>query len=198
MLIIINLFINDYKGVLKMKKLFLSFVVFSVLVVIGCQENTITDPLITDSPGVKAVANETANKDIPRDFTDHPDIIKFQKKLESPFTPVTAFDKHTFVAGGTIKFEHNVDFLNPPGPLYRVIVNLSINAELKETWLGGSACWTITGETKDVIYLSGNHSVTRIKYFEIKGRSDGMMLACRFGIDKDGIALINLWLDVAQ
>ena len=67
MLIIINLFINDSKGVLKMKKLFLSFVVFSV-------------PLITDSPRVKAVANETANKDIPRDFTDHPDIIKFQKK----------------------------------------------------------------------------------------------------------------------
>ena len=174
-----------------MKNLFLFVVAAFVLFVLGCQENAITDPLSTDSPGVQAVTNETADKDIPQDFTDHPNIIKFQKELKSPFT---TFYNHTFVVGGTIKFEHNVDYLNPPGPLYRVTVNLSINAELKETWLGGSASWAITGETKDVIYLSGNHSVILVKYFKVERRRDGMMLACRFGIDKDGVALIDLWL----
>ena len=174
-----------------MKNLFLFFVAVSVLFVIGCQENSITDPLSTESPGIRGVTNETAVKDIPRDYQDHPNIIRFQKKLKPPFT---TFYNHTFVVGGAIKFEHNVDYLNPPGPLYRVTVNLSINAELKETWLGGSACWAIAGETKDVIYLSGNHSVVLIKYYSVKGREDGMKLALRFGIDKDGVALIDLWL----
>jgi len=174
-----------------MKNLFLFFVAVSVLFVIGCQENSITDPLSTESPGIQGVTNETVDKDIPRDFTDHPNIIKFQKKLQPPFA---TFYNHTFEVGGAITFEHNVDYLNPPGPLYRVTVNLSINAELKEEWLGGSAHWAITGETKDVIYLSGNHSIIRVKYFMLKGRRDGMELACRFGIDKDGVALIDLWL----
>ena len=174
-----------------MKNLFLFFVAVSVLFVIGCQENSITDPLSTESPGIQGVTNETVDKDIPRDYQDHPNIIKFQKKLEPPSTTL---NNHTFEVGGAITFEHNVDYLNPPGPLYRVTLNLSINAELKETWLGGSACWAITGETKDVIYLSGNHSVILVKYFKVEKRGDGMGLACRFGIDKDGVALIDLWL----
>lgn len=174
-----------------MKNLFLSFIAVSVLFVIGCQENAITDPLSTDSPGVQSVTTENVDKDIPRDFTDHPNIIKFQEKLEAPFT---SFYNHTFKVGGAITFKHNVDYLNPPGPLYRVTVNLLIDAELKETWPNGSASWAITGETKDEIYLSGNHSVIRVKYLKIKGRRDGMGLACIFGIDKDGVDLLDLWL----
>ena len=171
--------------------LVLFLAVFSVFFVVGCQENAITDPLYSETPGGQIVTNETADKDIPQDLTDHPNIIKFQEKLKSPFT---SFDKHTFEVGGTIQFEHNVDYLNPPGPLYRVTVNLSINAELKETWLGGSTCWAITGETKDVIYLSGNHSVLLVKYFEVERRYGELTLACRFGIDKDGVTLIDLRL----
>jgi len=174
-----------------MKNLFLFFIAISILFVIGCQENTITDPLSTETPGTQGVTNETVDKNVPRDYQDHPNIIKFQKKLESPFT---TFYNHTFEVRGAITFEHNVIYLNPPGPLYRATVYLSIDAELKETWLGGSARWTITGETKDVIYLFGNHSVILVKYFKVEKRSDGMGLACRFGIDKDGVALIDLWL----
>jgi len=174
-----------------MKNLFLFFIAISILFVIGCQESAITDPLSTNSPGIQSVTNETVDKNLPRDYQDHPNIIKFQKKLEPPFT---TFANHTFEVGGAITFEHNVEYLNPPGPLYRATVNLSIDAELKETWLGGSASWTITGETKDVIYLFGNHSVILIKYYSVKGREDGMKLAFRFGVDKDGVALIDLWL----
>ncbi len=175
--------------------LVLFLAVFSVLFVVGCQENAITDPLYTESPGGQVVTNETADKDISRDFTDHPNIIKFHEKLKPPFTML---ERRTFEVSGAIRFEHNLDYLNPPGPLYRVTVNLSINGELEETWLGGSACWAITGKTKEVIYLSGNHSVTRIKYFKVERRSGELALACRFGIDKDGVVLLDLWLTVPQ
>ena len=174
-----------------MKNLFLIFVAVSVLFVMGCQENTITDPLSAETIETQGATNETVDKDIPRDYQDHPNIIKFQKKLEPPFA---TFYNHTFEVGGAITFEHNLEYLNPPGPLYRVTVNLSVNAELKEEWLGGSARWAITGETKDLIYLTGNHSVILVKYFKIDGRSDGMELAIRFGIDKDEVVLIDLWL----
>ena len=174
-----------------MKNLFLFFVAVLVLFVIGCQENTITDPLSAETLGTQGATNEAVDKDIPQDYQDHPNIIKFQKKLKPPFA---TFDNHTFEVGGAITFEHNLEYLNPPGPLYRVTVNLLINAELKEEWLGGSARWAITGETKDLIYLTGNHSVILVKYFKVEKRGDGMGLACRFGVDKDGVALIDLWL----
>jgi hypothetical protein len=171
--------------------LILFLTVFSVLFVVGCQENVITDPLYTESPGVQVVTNKTADRDIPQDFTDHPNIINFQEKLKPPFTTL---ERRTFEVSGAIGFEHNLEHLNPPGPLYRVTVNLSINAELMETWLGGSVCWAITGKTKDVIYLSGNHSVILVKYFKVERRSGELALACRFGIDKEGVVLIDLWL----
>ncbi len=171
--------------------LVLFLAVFSVLFGIGCQENTITDPLVTESDEVLGVKNEISDKNIHQDFTDHPNILKFQEKLEPPFTTL---ERRTFEVSGAIRYEHNLEYLNPPGPLYRVTANLSINAELMETWLGGSVCCAITGKTKDVIYLSGNHSVTLVKYFKVERRSGELVLACRFGIDKEGVVLIDLWL----
>ena len=79
---------NGSNGVPKMKNLILLIAVylvlfltvFSVLFVLGCQENAITDPLYTESPGGQVVTNETADKDIPRDFTDHPKHYKISRK----------------------------------------------------------------------------------------------------------------------
>ena len=94
-----------------MKNLFLFIVAISILFVMGCQENAITDPLFTDSPGVQAVTSVTAEKNLPQDYKDYPDVIKFQRVVNLPYSPNTYF-----VVAGTIGVNHNIQNLGTVTP----------------------------------------------------------------------------------
>ena len=173
-----------------MKNLFLFVVAISVLFVLGCQESTITDPLSTDSPGVQAVTNVTADKNLQQDYKDYPDVIKFQRVVNLPYSPNTYF-----VVGGTIGVNHNIQ--NPGAdPLngeYRVTVGLAIDAEMKGMEYGRDR-WTIKGNSTNTVYLAQDETTSLVKYFNVKGRSDGMLLACKFEVARDGVALQGMWI----
>ena len=83
-----------------MKKLFLSLVVFSILFVIGCQENTITDPLSTNSPGMQGITNGIAVKNVV------PGVISFENELTSPYPANTIIE--CFIVAGAIEVVHKV------------------------------------------------------------------------------------------
>jgi hypothetical protein len=177
-----------------MKNLFLFIVAISILFVMGCQENAITDPLFTDSPEVQAVTNVTAEKNLPQDYKDYPDIIKFQRVVNLAHSPNTYF-----IVAGTIKVDHKI--LNPAsnpvnGP-YRVTVSLSIDAEMKDMEYG-SDIWTIKENSTNTVYLTEGETTSLVKYFKVKGRSDGMLLACNFEVTLDRVALQGMWITFAR
>jgi hypothetical protein len=173
-----------------MKNLFLFVVAISILFVMGCQENAITDPLFTDSPGVQAVTNVTTEKNLPRDFTDHPNIIKFRRVVNLRNVPNTYF-----VVSGTIKVDfktYNLSAGSPSGGC-SVTVGLSIDAEMKEMEYGNDL-WTIKENSTNTVYLAEGEATSLVKYFKVKGRSDGMLLACNFEVALDGVALQGMWI----
>ena len=173
-----------------MKNLFLFFVVFSILFVIGCQETTITDPLITDSPGVQAVTNENVDKILSKDDKNQPDIIKFQRVVNLAHSPNTYF-----IVTGTIKVDHKIlnPASNPVNGASRVTVSLSIDAEMKDMEYGNDI-WTIRGNTTNTVFLTEDDRVSITKYYKIIGRDDGMLLACDYEFTLDGVALQGMWI----
>ena len=170
--------------------LILLLAVFSVLFVTGCQENTITDPLSTEFSEMQGITNVTADKNIPRDYKDYPDVIKFRRVVNLPLSPNTYF-----VVEGKIEVNHQI--LNPVvGPVneaYRVTVGLSIDAEMKELECGRN-CGFIKENTTNTVYLARSEATTLVKYYKVKGRNDEMLLACNFEVTLDGVALQGLWI----
>ncbi len=177
-----------------MKKLFLTLVAISVLFVIGCQENAITDPLSTDSPGIQAVTNETADKNLLQDHQDVPDIIRFENVLESPYPSNDPGE--SFIVAGTIQVDHKVWQLDPipPNPQYRVTVGLSMDAEMNCTEGNERNRWFIKCDTENTIYFSGAEAVTLTKYYTVAGRSDRMQLVVDYEVSIDGVSLQSMKL----
>ena len=173
-----------------MKKLFLSFVIFSVLFVIGCRENTITDPLSTESPETLGVTNETADKNLLHDYKDYPDVIRFQRVVSLRNVPNTYF-----IVSGTIEVDfktHNLS-VDPINGTHRITVGLSMDAEMKEMEYG-SDIWSIKKNTTNTVYLAEGETTSLTKYYKIKGRDDGMLLACEFEVTWGGVALQGMWI----
>ena len=173
-----------------MKKLIGTLVVFSVLFLIGCQENSITDPFVTES----------ANKTQFSDPTYHQGVIILEGMLTDPRPIMNSY----FVISGQIEYEHTLEYFDPipNAPQYCIYLNLSIDAELtyfctvcspatSETHEG-----SISGETEAVIYDSGSNSYLLEKSFQVQGRDDRMKFVCRFLVTSDSIELDAMWLEL--
>lgn len=176
-----------------MKKLFLSLVVFSILFVIGCQENTITDPLSTESSGTQGITNVTAIKNITQDV---PDVIRFENVLESPIPSPVNDPRECFIVAGTIEVDHKVWQLDPipPSPQYRVSVGLCIDAEMNCTAGLDRNRWYIDCDTENTLYFSDDTAITLTKYYTVRGRSDRMQLVVDYEVSIDGVSLKNMEL----
>lgn len=178
-----------------MKKLFLILVALSVLFVIGCQENAITDPLSTESSGTQGIINVTADKNLPHDSQDVPDIIRFENVLPSPYVAVTTIAS-PFLVTGTIEVDHKVWQLDPiqPNPQYRVTVGLSMDAQMNSTTELEKNRWFINCDTENTIYFTGDEAVTLTKFYTFEGRSDRMQLVVDYEVTLDGVSLKSMKL----
>jgi len=173
-----------------MKKLFLTIVTFSVLFVIGCQENSITDP-ITVEPTNKVQPNPS-----------HQGTITLESMLTDPYPVMNSF----YIVNGSIEYEHTLVYLDPipPAPQYYISLHLSISANLtylctvcstpNEETLAGS----ISIDTNDKVYVSEEGIYLIEKSFPIQGREDGMVLVCRFLVTTDGVGLNEMWLELPE
>jgi hypothetical protein len=169
-----------------MKKLFLTLVIFSVLVIIGCQENSITDP---------------AQKDLQKDDNPlvHQGTMKLEGDLADPRILVT--DGNRFLAiFGAVKFEHRIEYLEniPETPQPKIYLQLSMNAELQDRNSPQDVIWSISGESQDIINVSDNIDSNYIlyKYYVVQGSDAGMRLVCRFSVTTSGVRLSDYWLEL--
>ncbi len=169
-----------------MKKLLLTIVTFSVLFVIGCQENSITDP-ITVEPTNKVQPNPS-----------HQGTITLERMLTDPYPVMNSY----FIINGEIEYEYTKVYLDPipPAPQFYISLQLSVSADLtyfctvcsppNEETLAGF----ISNDTNDDVYVSEEGIYLLEKSFPIQGREDGMVLVCRFLLTTDGVGLNEMWL----
>jgi hypothetical protein len=163
-----------------MKKFFFSLVVFSVLFIVGCQENSITDP----------VSIETTNKAQNQEGITSGGTIP----LEGILVQHGGFNTYYSIEG-TINYTHELLLLNrPPAPQYNVQLNLTVEAVLTNPDLPGRNTWTISSESEDVFYVSEDGIYILEKSFPVLDRNDGLVLVCRFLVTTDGVGLNAKWL----
>lgn len=168
-----------------MKNLLLTTTVFSLLLLIGCQESSITDP----------VSDDSLKKDVTSN-TYHQGTIVLERVLQDPNNVMNSY----FLIQGEIEYEHELVYLDPipPAPQFYVSLNLSIEAELSDINAPNGPVWMISGEATDLIYEFDGGTYTLMKTFSIQGRTDGMYLVCWFTVTSNGIELDTMSLELAD
>ncbi len=169
-----------------MKKLLFLSVVFSALLIIGCQENSIVDP--NAGP-----ANKTANS--PTSGT-----IQLKASLDNPYPVFNSY----FSIDGEVSYEINVVDRDPIPPNSQQVITLKLNvdAELNSICTvcsplqNQTPAGLVSAETDDVFNETDDGGFRITKTFQIQKRDDGMLLKCSFFVTANEIILDAVWLEL--
>ena len=167
-----------------MKKLMFSTTIFLILFAVGCQENSITDPI------------QDAELQKNEEPLVHQGTIILEGILVDPSVP---FNNYLTISGAVNfvhTFEHTAVYQENILPITEtyVLLHLSILAEIRDPNSLEDITWNVTGNSEDIIYVSEDGIYLLEKSFPIQGREDGMVLVCRFLVTTDGIGLNEMWL----
>ena len=168
-----------------MKKFIFSLVIFSVLFLIGCQENSITDPVQEDLQ-----KNDTG--------LDNRGTIALEGDLADPRVLIDGSKYLTIL--GAVKFEHRLEYTDaaPPAAQQYVSLSLSMNAEIQDRNSPADVIWSLSGKSRDIIYVSDNidRNYMLYKYYAVQGSDVRMRLVCRFLVTTNGVDLNEYWLQL--
>ena len=162
-----------------MKKLSLTIAVFSVLLLIGCQENSITDPI--QDTQIQKNENPLVQRGI----------IELEGILEVPGQTNLFLE-----INGQVEYVHELFLVDPipPAPQHYVSLSLQVNAGLSDPYSERHPYWLISSKSQDIIYVSEDGVYQLVKSFPIQDRSDGMVLVCSFLVTTEGVGLSEMWL----
>ena len=172
-----------------MKNLFISLFAASVLFVIGCQENSITDP----------VANEPVEKvqsGTPDTYVHG--VLPLTGVLDDPYPIGNSF----YRISGQIEYNFRKIYTDSELPKVQrhISLHLEINADLQNfcTVCPPTAEDELSGfisEISDSYVTVGGNTVSLLeKTFAIQGREDGMVLKAKFSVSNNKIELNAMWL----
>ncbi len=150
-----------------------------VLLLIGCQENSITDPAST----------EQVNKDQNPGPYQH-GFISLERMLSDPYPVMNSF----YIINGQIEYEHRVVSQNY---VSLHLVDQCRASKFMHSMFSIRKRYTlvafISNDSEDYLLITGSFTVLE-KSFTIQGREDGMVLKCRFLVTTGGIELSAMWL----
>ena len=159
-----------------MKKLFFSFVSFFLLLVIGCQDNSITDPVMTESNS----SSPKTSLDITRGY------FPLEGILVAP-----GMTNNYFSITGRIDYTHQLFYLDPipSAPQFFVKVHFNVSAVITDLNFRTRKSWTIKAQSDDNVYVSEEGIFILEKTFPINNRKDQMVLKCKFIVTTSGVQL---------
>ncbi len=168
-----------------MKKFYFSFAVLSILFVLGCQDNSIIDPVLPENLDKDQISGGT--------------IIQGTIPLEG-LLDVHGLNNTFYFIYGNVDYLHELVLVDPipPAPQYYVELELNINASLSNPDTQNENNLTISGQSTDIFYVSEEGIYLLEKSFPVQGVSNGMVLVCRFLVTTDGVGLNEMWLEVAN
>lgn len=165
-----------------MEKLFLTLVSLFFLFTIGCQQNSLTEPL----------TSEVAEKENFQEDTYLHGFMKLDGMLADPSRPLNSW----LEIGGEIEYEHRIIYLNPDqtASQYYVSLKLTIEAELFDPYSPTTTPRVISEISTDKIDVQPEQVQSLVKYFKVQGRNDSMFLVCKFIVTTDYVTLDGMWL----
>ena len=162
-----------------MKKLMFSTTIFLILFAVGCQENSITDPI--QDTQIQKNENPLVQRGV----------IELEGILEVPGQTNLFLE-----INGQVEYVHELFLVDPipPAPQHYVSLSLQVNAGLSDPYSERHPDWLISNKSQDIIYVSENGVYQLVKSFPIQDRSDGMVLVCSFLVTTEEIGLSEMWL----
>jgi hypothetical protein len=166
-----------------MKKALLAFVIFSALYLIGCNENSITDP----------VSSQSVNKLVNQDARVIRGTIPLDRILVLPGLGTNYY--HLF---GSINYKEEL-FNSKPNLAeldYNVDLGILVDATLTNTTSSGndSNSWIIYSESENKFYVSPEGIYIFEKSYPVRGSTESLRLICKFSATTDGIELNSIKL----
>jgi hypothetical protein len=156
-----------------MKRLFFTSVIFSVLLFIGCQESSITEPAgtleKTGNPGGKQ-------------------IIQMNFMIDDPFAGSVEIV-------GEVYYTHEVGNSDQFSDLFLVSVTLDLNAELNDMLGMMHLEWKTSGKSEDSMYISEEGMYILQKAYSITNRND-VVLIVQYLVTTEGVGIPNCWLEL--
>ncbi len=160
----------------------LAAVVATVLV--GCQENSITDP-------VAVGASETLqlSKTQPVNSLALNAILHEPGHLHNSFVEIA----------GAAAYQATVVPLDPipPNPQYAIRLNLTSDATLRPYNSNGPV-WSISGSSEEWAAMPEGGAAFVTRRYQIEGRSDGMLLTLKFRVTLTSVELNGMWLELPR
>jgi hypothetical protein len=159
-----------------MKKLIFSFVIFSFLLLVGCQDSSITDPVSTQ----------------PTQKAQHPYGVTTTGTIHLSGVLLAPGQLNTYyTVKGTIKYTHQL-FPSPPVPALErdyVGVTLAIDASLTGDAIQGGKKLNISSNSADKFYLSADGDYKLVESFDIKDAQ--IALSVSFLVTADNVSLLS-------
>ena len=158
-----------------MKNLLLTLAVLFGLLLIGCQDSSLVDPI--QDKGLQK--------------TDGPFVTMGTILLEGTLVLPGDFQSY-YTIEGQIEYTHELVQLDPapPAPQYYVALGLSVRANLTD----GFDRLSISTSSNDHVYVSEDGILILEKVFEVVGNNDQLSLICKFLVTTDGIGLSEMFL----
>ncbi len=169
-----------------MKKLLFSLVVFSALLIIGCQENSIVAPVDTGN----------VNKDTESPLSG---TITLQGNLDNPYPVFNSY----FIIDGEINYRITFNDLDPipPNLQQTMTLQLDVYAELTDyctvcmPQINQTIAGVISTQTSDVLNGSSPGVYNFTRSFQIQKNEGGMVLVCSFQVTSESVTLEAMWLE---
>lgn len=177
-----------------MKPLFLSLPAFLFLFILGCQENSVTDPGTIDDNVLTAQDDQNVSKDF---ISVYPKLIEINEFI---YDPTHAQNQWGDQIKGVIRYDHQVTpvYYTPEVRLYRVNLKFYVNLRLDANCPMHPDCMKIIGTstaTVDFPVLTVSNIKQIEKVFRVCNCCCGQMnLVLKFNVDKKDIVLTSMSL----
>jgi len=170
----------------------LAVVVATVL--IGCQDNSITDPT-SNMPS----NDNPLSRSVPENIILPIRTIPLNAILHEPGSVYNSFVEIT----GSVAYQATLHPLDPipPSPQYALRLNLTANAEVRPYHPSVPPMlpvWHVSGTSDDWVPIPESGAAFLTKRCQIEGRSDGMLLNLRFRITLTSVELNSMWLELPR
>lgn len=167
-----------------MKQLIFSLIVPAVLFLMGCSENSITEPIYpTDY--------RTMNKAQIHDGAE----IRGSIPLEGILVLPILFNSY-YAIDGQIDYTLEVAEVGPGSPQGNTELNLSVKAILTDDIPGKE--YYISEETEEVLNIPQDDILKLEKSFSVQGSIKGLKLVCRLLVSRASVTLDARWLSLVE
>ena len=158
-----------------MKKLFLTAVIFSVLVITACQENSITEPVGT----LEKTRNPVNREIIHMNFT-----------IEDPLAGSVELV-------GDVYYTHELLNCDHRSNQFLVSVSIEFNSQLNDMLGMVHKEWNSSGKSEDSMYISEEGIYILQKAYNVTNRDD-VVLVVQYLVTTEGVGVPNCWLELVD